>query len=174
MDTFEDECVRHAQIKRDLRRYTHSDLATNIQSCKCSVSRKGYANHVKGHHNNHKQANDSNLTYHPAENTCGDCNKVYRSSSDQEKQMVLHRRVVGHTQIQSTKSRLQSLSLIYAWYLWNQLLVSRAILGAYVHLIKTEAITSDAKSEEVALIWVRCGTYHVSMYPSRQLHNAWV
>lgn len=62
-NAFEDEYSRHAQIKCDLLKGTHSGLPGNMQSWKCDVyesmllPRAGYENHLKGNHKKYKQAN---------------------------------------------------------------------------------------------------------------------
>lgn len=105
-NAFEDECVGHAELKRDHRRRTHSDIPTNIQFSKCGVceriplSRAGYANYLKVHHENQKEVNYATVP------TCFIllpaismyvCKKICRSSSRLRSHMMIHKRFVGPT-----------------------------------------------------------------------------
>lgn len=77
-------------------------LSINMQPCKYGMcecmllSRAGYANHLKVHHNNQEQANYGNLIHCHVNNRCVVCNKVFRSSAGLRRHIMVHRRVVGY------------------------------------------------------------------------------
>lgn len=93
----------------------------------------------------------ANLPHHPANNTCVVCIKVYRSSSGLKRHMVIHRRIVGHTDSNRPTKDTKFICHIYIIPLkLNAGLKSR--LRGHRRQNDMEAITSDAKSEDTATI----------------------
>ena len=101
--TFEDERLKHAQLKRDARKggstVSESD---NLPSWKCGVcqrvllSKAGYVNHIKSHDNNSKQSSYTSLPARPPNNTCVICNKSCKSTSGLKRHMAIHKKELKH------------------------------------------------------------------------------
>lgn len=85
------------------------------------LSRSGYVNHLEGHHNNQKQAKYANLSHLVNIYPC--CLQIIIWPDK------VHGGRQGGIQIQSTQSSRETLSVTYAWNLWNRMLVSKAMVG---------------------------------------------
>ena len=95
--SFEKERLKHAEIKRDVRKGKEIDLLGEMNTWRCEtcsrvlLSKAGYINHIKVHEKEQKRSTYAHLPPKPQEKTCVICSKVCKSSSGLKRHMKVHK-----------------------------------------------------------------------------------
>ena len=103
-NTFEQERIKRAKVKRALRKGDTLDLPPNTKIWKCQtcervlLSKAAYVNHTKSHARTQQQAaNVAVLPPRPQDTTCVVCDKVCKTVPGLKKHMIVHKNVIPQT-----------------------------------------------------------------------------
>ena len=98
---FEEERIKHAKTKRDVRKGEEIDFPAEVKTWKCEecdrvlLSKAGYVNHVKVHGKEQNQSTYAHfLPPKPEENTCVVCGKMCKSSFGLKRHTKIHKDVI--------------------------------------------------------------------------------